>query len=426
MTRSRPRWSRFATALLLITLAGFGIRLAFIATAAPEKLGGDAIYYHEGAKLLADGKGYMEPFRYLFGGKETVTLPSGEVKEVITPKGHEEPTAGHPPVYVTYLGAVSLLGFDTVRDHQVASAVVGAASIVLAGLLGRSLLGNRTGLILAGLTAVYANIWINDGLVLSETVALFFAFLSSLVGLRFWRDPSLRNGVWFALAAGLAALSRAELVLFLPVVVIVSLLRAHLPWRTLVARTAIIGAIACAVLAPWVIRNLIVFEEPVLLSNGAGTVAVQANCDATYYGPYPGFWNLDCGSPQPYGPNGELLDESQRDVVVRERATEYISNHKTRLVTFVIPARVGRMVGLYQPLDQVRLDIDEGRPAFAAWLGFWQYVVLAPMAVAGAVIQWRRRGPLLVLGLWAALAVFTAATAFGEHPLPDRGGGRRW
>ena len=159
---------------------------------------------------------------------------------------------------------------------------------------------------------------------------------------------------------------------------------------------------------------MLVFEEPVLLSNGAGTVAVQANCDATYYGPYPGFWNLACGNPQPYGPDGELLDESQRDVVVRERATEYISNHKTRLLTFVIPARVGRMVGLYQPLDQVRLDIDEGRPAFPAWLGFWQYVVLAPLAVAGAVVQWRRRGPLLVLGLWALLATFTAASAFGS------------
>ena len=154
MTRSRPRWNRFATGLLLLTVLGFGVRLVFIYTAAPEKLGGDAIYYHEGANLLADGKGYIEPFRYLFGGKETVTLPSGEVREVITPVGHVEPTAGHPPVYVTYLGAVSLLGFDSVRDHQVASAVLGAATIVLAGLLGRALLGDRVGLIAAAITAL--------------------------------------------------------------------------------------------------------------------------------------------------------------------------------------------------------------------------------------------------------------------------------
>jgi len=410
----RPRWSRFATALLLITVAGLGLRLAFIATDAPTKLGGDALYYHEGANLLADGKGYIDPYRYLFGGKEQVTLADGSVKEVITPVGHEEPTAGHPPVYVTYLGAVSWLGFDSVRAHQVASALLGAVSIVLAGLLGRSLLSERLGLIAAALTAVYANIWINDGLVMSETAAIAFAFLTSLVGLRFWRDASLRNGVWFAIAAGLAALSRAELVLFLPIVAAVALIRAPLPWRTRVLRYVVIGVVAVAVLAPWVIRNNVVMKERVLLSDGAGTVAIQANCDATYYGRFIGYWNLECGGAQPHGPNGELLDESQRDVVVRKEATEYISNHKERLVTVVVPARMGRMWGLYQPLDQVRLDIAEGRPAFAAWLGFWQYVVLAPMAIAGAVIQWRRRGPLLVVALWAVLATITAATAFGS------------
>ena len=31
-----------------------------------------------------------------------------------------------------------------------------------------------------------------------------------------------------------------------------------------------------------------------------------------------------------------------------------------------------------------------------------------------AVLQWRRRGALLVVGLWAVLATITAATAFGS------------
>ena len=154
-------------------------------------------------------------------------------------------------------------------------------------------------------------------------------------------------------------------------------------------------------------------EERVTLSDGAGTVMVQANCDETYYGPHIGYWSLPCGFPQPYGPNGELLDESQRDVVVRERATAYISNHKVRLLTVVVPARIGRMWGLYEPLEQIRLDIGEGRPSIPAKLGFLQYVLLVPAALAGAVIQWRRRQPVLVVGLWVVLATITAATAFG-------------
>jgi hypothetical protein len=108
-----------------------------------------------------------------------------------------------------------------------------------------------------------------------------------------------------------------------------------------------------------------------------------------------------------------LLDESQRDVVVRARATEYISNHKARLITVVVPARIGRVWGLYEPLEQIRLDIGEGRPSIPAKLGFLQYLIFAPAAIAGAVIQWRRRQPVLVIGLWAVLATITAATAFG-------------
>ena len=410
------RISRFWVCLLLIVLAGFAGRLVSLSLWGPKAttdLGGDAVYYHEAANLLADGKGFIDPYRYLYGGKEQVTLADGRVVEVVTPVGHVEPTAGHPPVYVVFLGAFSSLGLRSVASHQIVSILLGSASILLAGLLGRSLRNERTGLLAAFLTAIYANIWINDLVVMSETAAIFFTFVATLFGLRFVRTPSRGNAAIFAVAGAFAALSRVELLLFLPIVAAVALWRAPLSWKERALRYAIAGVVCCAVLAPWVIRNNLVMEEPITLSDGTGTVMVQANCDDTYYGPHLGYWSLRCGDPQPHGPNGELLDESQRDVVVRERATNYISSHKTRLVTVIIPARIARMWGLYEPLEQVRLDIGEDRPAIPAKLGFVEYVILAPAAIAGALIQWRRRQPVLVIGLWAVLATITAATAFG-------------
>ncbi len=400
-----------------MAIAGFGLRITYIVTVAPQtasELGGDARYYHEAANLLADGKGFIDPYRYLFGGREEVPMPDGSVRVVVTPVGHEEPTAGHPPVYVAYLGVISKFGLRTVLDHQIASAFLGALSVVVAGLLGKSLRNERTGLVAAALVAVYANIWINDGLVMSETAAILFAFLTTLAGLRFWRERTMASGLVFAFVSAFAALSRAELVLFLPIVAVVAFLRSDLAWKTRILRLGAMGGVALLVVAPWVIRNNMVMEERVTLSDGAGTVLVQANCDDTYYGPHIGTWSLRCGNPQPYGPNGELLDESQRDVVVRARAIDYISSHKVRLVTVVVPARIGRMWGFYEPLEQIRIDILEDRPSFPAWLGFWQYVVLVPMAIAGAVIQWRRKEPVLVIGLWVILATFTAAGAFGN------------
>lgn len=407
---------RFALALALVALLGCGVRIAALEVSGPtttDQLQGDAAYYHWAANLLADGKGFIDPYRYLFGGREEVTLADGTTTVVVTPVGHEEPTAGHPPVYVAYLSVFSFLGLDTIRWHQIASIVLGTVSIVVAGLLGRSLRSSRVGLLAAIGIAFYVNVWLSDLLVMSETAAVLFALLTTAAGLRFWRRPERWNAALFGAVAALAALSRAELVLYLPVVAAVALWRAPLLWRERLLRLAIAGIVCVVVLSPWVIRNNLAMHERVTLSDGSGTVMVQANCDDTYYGPAIGYWSLRCGDPQPYGPNGELLDESQRDVVVRQRATEYISDHLPRLVTVVVPARIGRMWGVYEPLQQIRLDIGERRPRSLSWVGFAQYIVLIPFAVAGVVLQWRRKQPVLVPGLWAVMATITAATAFG-------------
>ena len=416
MTGSGRRPSRFALALVALALVGFAIRVVAMEVSGPtvpSQLQGDALYYHEAANLLADGKGFIDPYRYLYGGSEEVPMADGSTRTVVTPKGHEEPTAGHPPMYVSYLAVFSWFGMDTIRWHQFASILLGTASIVVAGLLGRSLRSPRVGLVTAALVAVYVNVWLSDLVIMSETAAVLFTLLTTAAGLRFWRAPSRGNAALFGAVAALAALSRAELVLYLPIVAAVALWRAPVAWRERVLRFAICGVVSVVVLAPWVIRNNLVMEERVTLSDGTGTVMVQANCDDTYYGAHIGYWSLRCGDPQPYGPNGELLDESQRDVAVRARAMDYISAHKGRLVTVVVPARIGRMWGLYEPLEQVRLDIGERRPRVLSWIGFMEYLVLAPAAIAGAIIQWRRRGPVLVLGLWAVMATVTAATAFG-------------
>ena len=139
MTR-RP--SRFWIALIAIVIAGFGIRMTSMVLWAPTKvpekvilgctsfkvyLCGDSLYYHSAANLLADGKGFIDPYRYRYGGSEQVTLADGRTVTIETPVGHVEPTAGHPPAYVMYLGVFSALGFRSVEAHQIASILLGSA-----------------------------------------------------------------------------------------------------------------------------------------------------------------------------------------------------------------------------------------------------------------------------------------------------------
>jgi 4-amino-4-deoxy-L-arabinose transferase-like glycosyltransferase len=416
MTAAWQAWqgASFGRRLFLIWLVGLLLRLVYVLVfSVDEDLSGDALGYHHAANLLADGQGFIEPFRHFFGNVEEVVI-NGEPTVITTPLGHAEPTAGHPPVWTTVLGVVSFVGFTTPLQHRIATALIGSLTVLVFGQLGRELRSERLGLISAAVGAGYAFIWINDALVMSETIAIMAAALASLFGLRFTRAPTLANAVTFGLVGALAALTRAELILFLPIVALVALLRADLSWRDRAVRYGVAGLVAVAVIAPWVGRNLVVFENPVLLSNGTGTVLIQANCDDTYYGDNIGYWSLPCGGGQPYGPNGELLDESERDEVVREIGSDYISDHKTRLATVVIPARIGRMWGVYEPIEQLRLDAGEQRPFGVSLVGLAQLAVLGPLAIAGAVIMWRRKEPLLCVALWAPLATFTAAIAFGS------------
>ena len=414
----------FRGRLTAIVVLGLVVRLAHVLLVAGDNpLSGDAAGYHLAANLFADGLGFPEPLRHFFGGIDEVALADGTTRVVETPVGHLERTAGHPPVWTVLMGAFAFLGATTVFQQQVVSALLGLPAVVLMGLLGRRLgpggrasgeqASERLGLVAAAITATYAFVWVNDGLIVSETAAIAAAAGTMLAGVDFWRDPSRRRAAILGLVGGVAALTRAELVLFLPVVAAVVLVRAPLPWRERAVRYAVCGATALALCLPWFVRNSLAFDAPVLFSNGTGTVLVQANCDDTYHGADLGYWSLRCGQPAPFGPSGELLDEYERDVVVRDRATAYISENRGRLASVVVPARIGRMWGVYEPIGQLRRDVHADRRSFAvSVLGLAQFALLVPAAVAGAVVVWRRRGPLLAA--WAPIATLTAATAFGN------------
>lgn len=405
----------FAGRLALVAGLGGLLRVLYVLlVVADNPLSGDAAGYHHAANLLADGLGFPEPLRHMFGGVDLIVRDGADML-VATPIGHLEPTAGHPPVWTILLGVASFLGAVTVLQHQIVAALLGIPAIVLVGLLGRDLRSERLGLVAASITAGYAFIWVNDGLLMAETAAIAGAAGTSWAGLRFTRDPSRRRAVILGLVGGLAALSRVELLLMLPLLVGVVLVRAALPWRERLVRTAMAAAATLLLLAPWVVRNLLVFEEAVFLSNGAGTVLVQSNCDPTYHGEFLGYWRIECGHPPPFGPAGEHLDESQRDVVVRERAMAYMGDHTGRLLTVVVPARIGRMWGVYDPADQLRLDaLVDRRPLAVSTLGYVQYLALLPLATGGALLLWRRREALLPLAGWIPIATLTAAISFGN------------
>lgn len=368
---------------------------------APDNICGDALVYHDGANLLAEGEGFISPLRLLYAD------------------GVRYPSADHPPLYVVYLAAWSTVGADSVLAHQLASVLLGIASIAIVGLLGRRLVSERVGLLAAFLTAVYAYIWVNDGLVMSETIAITATAALLLLTYRFIASPTGWNLVGLGAVAGLTVLTRAELAMYVPIVLpfvvwwaLGSRLRdVRTDWRRLwkpwLGRTAALIALALAVISPWVIRNMLTFERPVTLSTGLGITLTYANCDATYGGELIGSWSFPCINPAP-----DEADQSLDEVILRKRGTDYIRAHLDQ-VPKVVTVRVLRQWNLFRPAQQLQLDINDDRPLWVSRIALVQYYVLMPLAAIGAFVLHRRGRRLWPLLSMYVIVTFTAATSYG-------------
>jgi hypothetical protein len=165
------------------------------------------------------------------------------------------------------------------------------------------------------------------------------------------------------------------------------------PWRARLGFAAVGLLVAALVIAPWVGRNLATFRDPTFLSTGEGPVIAGANCNPSYYGPELGTWNLGCTLPVPKAP-----DQSVQSTLQYNEGKRYLQHHLGRLPV-VLLARVGRLWDLYEPLQMVDFDVNEGRPVPASFAGLLSYYALLPVAAMGVVVLRRRhrtQWPLLV------------------------------
>ena len=200
--RRAPRG--FGTRLLLIGLLALGVRVGYVvAIERGDELPGDGFYYHQAGLLLADGNGFIDPARFVYGGAQEGVF-FGEDRSPPSaapalPPGTREPTAGHPPAWTIVLAAVSLVGLRSVLAHQLTGAFVGSLGVLMIGVLAREVrrgwrheLGEaeRTGLLAAAIAAVYACLWLNDGMVMSESLVVGVVALATYAAVRFVRAPS--------------------------------------------------------------------------------------------------------------------------------------------------------------------------------------------------------------------------------------------
>lgn len=387
----------FRRGLLAAAFLGLAVRAAYILIVRRDVLpGGDSFFYHFGARLLVEGHGFIEPTPFI--------------------NGVVEQSASHPPLYLVYLAIPSAVGLDGPLTHMLWSSLIGVGSVVLVGLTGREVAGPRAGLVAAVLAAVYPNMWIFDGFLVSETMAIFMTILSVYLAYRFLRSPTFWRAAGLGLSCGIAALARAELVLLLPLLVLPCILFTRRTDEVQKLKALVAAGVAAVIaMGPWIGFNLVRFEKPVFLSTGLEPTMLGANCDATYYGNLTGYFTPDCTekAAREYK-RGD--DQSERNEISRRIVFEYIGDHKLRAPVVVL-ARWGRITGLYRPWNQVQLDrVIEGREGWAALASLFSFYAVAVLAIAGAVIvRRRRRVPVFPLLVPPAIVLFAVALSLGSN-----------
>ena len=409
--------TRFGRVLLVIVAVAFGVRVAYVAIAkegpcpvvladgtrvgsSPSKcVRGDELFYNAEANYVADGHGFKEPL-------SAFTHPGEK----------PPPAADHPPLTVFVLTPVSWLSEhpplswiikeplqDHVREHRYTMVLLGTLLVGLIGLLGRRVGGDTVGLVAAGIAALSPNIWVNDGLVMSETLTALTVTAAMFLAL-WWRErPSLRRAAVVGVGCGLAVLARVEFVLLVPLLALVVAFTLPRPSAERWKQALVVVVATLVVIAPWVGFNLARFHDPTFVSTNDGLTLAGANCPAVYYGNATGFWYLGCADNP--GPG----DQSQVSGALRHRGLAYAKHHASRLPAVVL-ARLGRTWSLFRPVDMVRINTGEDREEWVTRLGLFAYYPTLLFAIAGVVVLARRRARAALWVLLVPVIIVTLNT----------------
>lgn len=397
---SAGRWSvpSFRSLITSVVAGGFLVRLATLLTVAPTRTdGGDPLFYHVTANLLAQGRGFPEPLNYV------------AFENWI-------PSALHGPLYPLVLSFSSRLGGTTYFDHKFLSLLIGTAVVAMTALVAFRIApkGKRVAAVIAGLlAAVYPNLWLVDGVLFPEGLMALLTTTVIYLAYRWWEKPSLAMALSLGVLIAASALTRGE-GLLLSVLLVVPWFLSHRDlnfWRRL--QHIMVTALACLiVLAPWTVRNSRSFEEPVPLSTNGNELFVYANCDDVYSGKFLGFWLYSCQEDLRSQGLDAVGDEAQKSLYWRDIGLTYARENAEDLPK-VVAARIGRQWEVFRPWQNTEFAPIEGRNKDAARFGLAQYYAMIPLAFIGLRSMRRTKTRILPLMALFAMVTLTAAYAYG-------------
>jgi 4-amino-4-deoxy-L-arabinose transferase-like glycosyltransferase len=379
---------RIDRVLLLLTLAAFVVRAVYLLLEPQcEPTGDEPSWIALGIHELGRPNRGLDPFRVHF--------------------------VFYPPLY-PYFIAVLYRGFGTLAAVQWVQAAIGSLLVPAVGRVGSAAFGRRAGLLAGALVAVYPDlVWFSVRF-WSET--LFMVFLWWAVE-RTLKADAVRSVPTAAAAGalfGLAALTR-ELALYLAPIAVLWLLRPTTSWRPSPrspwrAAALALGLVVCV--APWTLRNAVVFKAFIPVSTMGGLNLWQGN-------------TLTLNHYQIYEITDQIEGPVAQDRYCRRMAWESIRDRQplwifeklgSQMPEFwkagseIVDQFVGRTACGPLPLrTRVLLEIVTVGP----WL-----IVLGPFLMGLARVRWNAAAGLILALLAAYNLAHVVALATTRYRLP--------
>ena len=385
---------RFRFGVLSAAVIGVGLRVIYVLTETRGRSSavGDATIYHLLAKLLARGEGYIRPMEFFLLGDRVAT-------------------AEFPPLWPMTLAGLDLIGLDRPGEHRLVGALIGGATIIVMGLLGEVVGGRTVGVVSAVVAAVYPQLIVFDVSLLSEGLFLFLVATTLLGVFKARAVSGASAGRWWLLASaalGLAAITRTESVLLVPLLIVPA--ARHVDRRVWLRSAAIGSAGVLLTLGAWTVRNAISLGHPQPFTNNSGTLIAGSNCDEVYSGFRTGLWWFDCVPTIQF----QLNDEVEGAAIQRDAGISYATDHLSELPKVAV-VRVARTFGVWDVRTQLFFESFEGRNYDWLRAGWLMWIALAPLAVIGGVVHRRRGAELWPLIVPIGIALLTAASAYGNQ-----------
>ena len=374
----------------------------------------DQVSYDALARGLLDGRGYSFPRNwYPFTPANT-------------------PTAHWSFIYPLYLaGVYAITGYHPLVARILQGSLGGALITFLVYLIGRRVVKEDTGLVAAGLAAVYGYFIYYNVALMTETFFIILVLLTLYLGLELKEQPSPARWVLLGLTLGVAGLLRQTLLLFVPFLLawlFWELKEKGIRWWHITTPIVII----ILMIAPWTLRNYLVFHQFLLLNSNAGYAFYASNH------PHLGTqWsNEDIVVPVPEELSGQ--NEAQLDHALMQRGFQFVFADPKRYLWLTLDktleyfkfwpssdssliSNLNRVLsfGLYLPLMLLGIYLS-----FSRWRSFIPLYLFMVIHTGIHLLSWpatRYRLPVDAISMiFAAMAVLELARQLKtwRHRLP--------